>query len=102
MTNIESFNFVRDAGLKNSNFLIWTGLRQSVPLRLRVYMPNFENILDLEQFRCRDYYHLLIKEKYEKPSKWAKLKEFNLEDKQLSEAFVMPHKVANEPYVRSF
>ena len=60
--NIESFNFVRDGGLKNSNFSIWTGLRQLVPLRLRVHMPNFENILDLEHFRCRDYYHLLIKQ----------------------------------------
>ena len=46
MTNIESFNVVRDAGLKNSNFLVWTGLRQSVPLKLRVQVPNFENILD--------------------------------------------------------
>jgi len=51
----------------------------------------------------RDYYHLLIKQKYEKPSKWAKLREeFNLQDKQLSEAIVMPLRVANEPYVRSF
>jgi len=66
-------------------------------------VPNFENILDLETFKCCDYYHLLIEQKYrEKPSKWAKLKEFNLEDKQLSEAFVMPQKVANEPYLRSF
>ena len=53
---------------------------------------------------CRDYYHLLIKQKYKKKTnKWAKLREeFNLEDKQLSEAFVMPLTVANEPYVRSF
>jgi len=66
-------------------------------------VPNFENILDLENFKCRDYYHPLVEQKYEKPTKWAKLKEeFDLEDKQLSEAFVMPHKVANEPYVRSF
>ena len=35
MTNIESFNVVKDAGLKNSNFLVWTGLTQSVPLKLR-------------------------------------------------------------------
>ena len=63
MTNIESFNVVRDAGLKNSNFLVWTGLRESVPLKLRVYEPNFENILDLEKFKCCDYYHLLIKQK---------------------------------------
>ena len=61
MTNIESFNVVRDAGLKNSKFLVWTGLRQSVPLKLRVQVPNFENILDLEKFKCRNYYHLLIK-----------------------------------------
>ena len=72
MTNIESFNVVRDSGLNNSNFLVWTGLRQSVPLRLRVHVPNFENILDLENFKCPDYYHLLIEQKYEKPNKWAK------------------------------
>ena len=36
-------------------------------------------------------------------NKWAKLREqFNLEDKQLSEAFVMPLRVAIEPYLRSF
>ena len=28
--------------------------------------------------------------------------EFNLEDKQVSEAFTMPPRVANEPYIRSF
>jgi len=66
-------------------------------------MTNFKNILDLEHFRCRDYYHPLIKQKYKKPSKRAKLREdFNLEDKQVSEAFVMPQRVANEPYLRSF
>ena len=103
MTNIESFNVVRDSGLNNSNFLVWTGLRQLVPLRLRVRVPNFANIFDLENFKCRDYYHLLIEQKYEKPNKWAKLREeFNVEDKQLSEAFVMPLRVANEPYLRSF
>jgi len=70
---------------------------------LRVQASNFENILDLENFNCSNYYHLLIEQKYEKPSKWAKLKEeFNLEDKQLLEAFVMSQTVANEPYLRSF
>ena len=66
MTNIESFNVVRDAGLTNSNFLAWTGLRQSVPLNLRLRMPNFENVFNLENFKCRDYYHLLIRQKYKK------------------------------------
>ena len=58
---------------------------------------------DLENFKCRDYYHLLTTQKYKKPNKWAKLREeFNLEDKHLSEAFVMPLRVASEPYLRSF
>ena len=75
MTNIESFNVVRDAGLKNSNFLVRTSLRQSVPMKLRFQEPNFDNILDLEKFKCRDYYHLLIRQKYDKPNKWAKFRE---------------------------
>ena len=38
-----------------------------------------------------------------KKKKRRKLKEeFNLEDKQVWEAFVMPLRVANEPYLRSF
>ena len=46
-----------------------------------------------------DFY--LIKQKYERPSKWRKLKEeFYLEDKQVTEAFTMPLRVANEPYLR--
>ena len=44
MSNIESFNVARDAGITNSNFLVWTGhrrpaLRQFVPLKLRQNMP---------------------------------------------------------------
>ena len=74
----------------------YTWLRQSVPLKLRVHKANFENILDLEKFQCRDSYHLLIKQKCKKPNKWAKLREeCNLEDKQLLEAFMMPLRVAN-------
>ena len=39
---------------------------------------------------------------YRIPNKWAKLREeFNLEDKQRSEAFVIQLRVANEPYLRS-
>ena len=103
MTNIESFNVVRDTGLKTSIFLAWTGLRQSVPLNLCLHMPNFKNVFDLANFKCCDYYHLLIMQKYKKTNKWAKLQEeFNLEDKQLSEAFVMPLRVASEPFLRSF
>ena len=103
MSNIASLNVVRGAGLKSSNFLTWTGIRQSVPLKLRCNKPNLKVIFDLENCKCCDYYFYLIKQKYEKPSKWRKLKEeFGLEDKQVSEAFVMPLRVANGPYLRSF
>ena len=103
MSNIASFNVARGVGLKSSIFLVWTGLRQSLPLNLRCNVHNSKVTFVLENFKCRDYYFYLIKQKYEKPSKWRKLKEeFNLEDKQVSEAFVMPLRVANEPYLRSF
>ena len=72
-SNIESFNVLRSEGLTTSNFLVWTGLRQSVPLKLPVDILNFKVILDLESLKCHDYYCFLIKQKWEKPSKWVKL-----------------------------
>ena len=57
----------------------------------------------LESFKCHDYYCLLIKQNLEKPSEWVMLKkEFSFDDKQVSEAFQLPVRVANEPYLRSF
>ena len=72
-------------------------------MNLRVTLPNFNVVLDLESFKCHDYYCLLIKQKLEKPSKWVMLKkEFRFDDKQVSETFHLPVRVANEPYLRSF
>ena len=66
--------------LLNSNFFTWTGLKHAVPLNLRTHPHSFTVILDMEKFKCRNYYSFLIKFKYEKPTKWAKMKEeFNLE-----------------------
>ena len=47
-SNIESFNVIRSQGLTRSNLLVWTGLRQSVPLKLCVNIPNVKVILDLK------------------------------------------------------
>ena len=69
MSNIASLNVVRDAELKSSNFITWTGIRQSVPLKLRCNMPNLKVIFDLENFKSYDSYLYLIKQKYEKPKK---------------------------------
>ena len=61
----------------------------------KVFLPSLNKVIYL--------FIYLLKKKYEKPSKWRKLKEeFILEDKQVSEAFMMPLRVANEPYLRSF
>ena len=66
-------------------------------------MLNLKATFDLEKVKCHDYYFYLVTQKYERPSKWRKLKEeFNLEDKQVSEAFAMPLRVSNAPYLRSF
>ena len=51
MSNIESFNVIREAGLFNSNFLEWTGLRLAVPASLRVHELNSKDIFDLETFK---------------------------------------------------
>ena len=54
-------------------------------------------------FKCFDYYRFLIKRKYEKPKKWAKLgEEFDLEDNYIAEVFLLPIRVSSEPYLRSF
>ena len=59
-SNIESFNVLRSEGLIKTNVLVWTGLRQSIPLKLRVNITNFKVILDLESLKCHDYYCFLI------------------------------------------
>ena len=57
--NIESFNTVKQKRLINSNLLIWTGLRKSVPLHLHIRTPFFKMVFDLENFKCRNYYSTL-------------------------------------------
>ena len=74
-TNIDSFNISEGEKSLNSNFLTLTGLRHVVPLNLRTHPHSFTLILGMENFKCRNYHSLLIKFKYEKPTKWAKMKE---------------------------
>ena len=75
---------MKEQGLTNSNFLVWTGLRQSVPSKLRVNIQNFKTVNDLENYKCKNYYAHLIKFMYEKPGKWEKLsQEFYLREDQL-------------------
>ena len=54
-TNIDSFNTVKGKTLIKSNFLVWTGLRHAVPSNLRVNIPDFKAVFDLNNYKCRDY-----------------------------------------------
>ena len=35
MNNLESYNIAKRKGLKQSNFLLWTGIRQAIPPNLK-------------------------------------------------------------------
>ena len=68
-TNVDSFNTLEGERRLNFYFLTWTGLRHAVPSNLRTHPHSFAVVLDLENFKCRDYYSLLIKFKYENQTK---------------------------------
>ena len=70
---------MKEKGLVKTIFLVWTCLRESVPLNLRSTKTDVEVVIGLENLKCHDYYCHLIKNKYERPKKWAKLAdEFDL------------------------
>ena len=49
-TNIDSFNTVKGKTLIKTNFLAWTGLRHAVPSNLRVNIPHFKAVFDLNNY----------------------------------------------------
>ncbi len=50
-TNTESFSTMKKQGLTNTNFLVWIGLRQSVPLNLRGNIPSSKEVIDIENYK---------------------------------------------------
>ena len=51
MNNLESYNSTKRKGLKHSNFLVWTGIRQAIPPNLKRLEFN-ENELNSLEFQC--------------------------------------------------
>ena len=98
------------------DFLEWTGLRHSMPANLKalnIHDPNSINAVpsfrinneefDLTKRKSKDYYSLLIKKKACFPNFAQKLKsDFNLSNEDLKKAFLLPHSIAFEPYVKAF
>ena len=112
MNDVESFDIIRNK-IKKVNFLTWTGLRHSIPSELKTVQyrftrgnPSFKYnnvIFDITKKRSKDYYSLIISKKAQLPNNVQKLRQhFNLTDEELKVAFTLPHKIANEPYVKAF
>ena len=64
---------------------------------------NGDEVFCVNKKKSRDYYLLLISKKAKLPNAITILhRDFNLSEKQLQQAFSLPHIVALEPYVRAF
>ena len=114
MTNVESYNCAKRKGLKHSNFLVWTGIRQAIPPELKRLEVNENELWSLE-FQCggklftpltsksKHFYELLISKKVRVSRGFTKWKEyFCLDDTAVSKAFLMVRSMSCETFVRSF
>ena len=104
LNNTESFD-VNAKKIQKTNFLVWTGIRYSVPNYLKnnfttatpssTTSPIFtfdNNVFDVMEKKSKNYYSLLIAKKAQLPSAAIKLqKEFNFSIDQLKQIFKLPH-----------
>jgi len=114
MKNLESYNIAKRNGLKHTIFLDWSGIRQTIPLDLRLREVN-ENELRSLEFHCggilfnsltrrsEQFYELLISKKAKVSRGFTKWKEkFGLDDPTVSKAFQSDRSTSSETFVRSF
>ena len=114
LTNLESYNCAKRKGLKHSNFLVWTGIRQAIPPELKRLEVNDNELWSLE-FQCgekvfnpltsksKHFYELLISKKVRVSRGVTKWKEnFCLDDTAVSKAFLMVRSISSETFIRSF
>ena len=112
--NITSFNTIA-RNIDKNNFLLWTGLRHSVPSSLRhtyfgsipdLTNPSFKYsncLFDVTKNKSRDYYSLLVSSRARFPNNAINLiRDFNFTKDQLKQIYNLPHIVAIEPYLRAF
>ena len=114
MTNLESYNCAKRKGLKHSNLVVWTGIRQAIPPELKRLEVNENELWSLE-FQCgekvfnpltsksKHFYELLISKKVRVFRGFTKWKEnFCLDDTAVSKAFLMVRSISSETFIRSF
>ena len=96
-------------------FLIWAGLRHSVPSQLKTNngasAPSEISLslaignkdLDVLKKKSKDYYTLIKRTKAQFPSYFQHLRQtFNLSEDDWKSVFWLPHKVSFESYIKAF
>ena len=107
-----SFTIVSNK-ISKINYLIWEGLRHSVPKHLKnsnclrseisliLTIDNKE--FDILEKKSKDYYMLIKRIIAQCPKNSKHLcQDFNLTQDQLKKVFLLPHEVAFEPYLKAF
>ena len=103
--------------IEKTNFLVWAGLRHAVPSHLKVNSRTTDhtfltmppsviiknNDFDILTKKSKDCYSLLISKKAQLSKNTSALKrDFNLTEDQLEKAFLLPHIICSEFYVKAF
>ena len=114
MSITDSFNIISKK-IAKTNFLVWAGLRHSIPSHLKTNnteanlrtSPSLKmignKVFDVLEKKAKDYYALFISTKAQYPNNAQNIKhEFSLTDNQLEQVYKLPHDVSSEPYVRAF
>ena len=116
LSDLNSFNLAKQNGLKDSNFLTWTGVRCAVPshLKIRSHEVNKDHVRSL-QFKIgdktfdpalsksTDFYSLLISCKATESRGFTKLKsKFSIDDVETKKAFSLIRTCICETYVQCF
>ena len=116
LSNTESFNLAKQNGLRDSNFLTWTGVRCAVPSHLRIRSREVnrdhvrslqfkigDRIFDPALSKSRDFYGLLISSKATESRGFIKLKsKFSIDDVEAKKAFSLIRSCICETYVQCF
>ena len=112
--SLESYNIATNAGLKQSNFLTWAGIRSAIPGHLKFLDDNSrktgllefccgEKVFDPVLCKSKQFYEFLIAKKGIVSKGFTKLKnDFDLDDITVSKVFLNLLSVSSETFIRSF
>ena len=112
--SLESYNIATNAGLKQSNFLTWAGIRSAIPGHLKFLDDNSrktgllefccgEKVFDPVLCKSKQFYEFLIAKKGTVSRGFTKLKnDFDLDDITVSKVFLNLLSVSLETFIRSF